>query len=459
MLRDRHTIDKVFEHILPLVPKMDPILAKIDRILEDGSLFRLIRDDLGRRYRWTLITGRNSTPVEVVLRMWVLKRLYGYSYEETERAVSDSLILRQFCRVYLNMVPDDTTLIKWANLVKPATLEKFNGRITELAMQLKVTEGRKLRTDGTAVETNIHPPSDSRQLADSVRVLARSLERAKGVLVQTGENGLETFQNYTRAAKAKAHQISEILRKRTDQAKEAGQQAYTELIEMTQQTVKEAQQTAGHLEQRTEKTAQRLARTLRTFIPLAEKVVKQTQRRIIQNEAIPASEKLVSIFEPHTDIIVRGKENHPVEYGHKLWLNEVDGGIINHDRVLKGNPNDNLQWVPSLQAHLQTFKKPPEQASADRGLYSQTNEQAARELGVEKIILPKGGYRSKERRLYENQEWFILGHCWHAGVEGRISVLKRAHGLRRCLDHGSLGFERWVGWGIIAGNLKVMGRA
>ncbi len=164
--------------------------------------------------------------MEVVLRMLILKRLYGYSYEETERAVSDSLILRQFCRVYLNGVPDDTTLIKWANLVQPETLEKFNGRITELAVQLKVTEGRKLRTDGTAVETHIHPPSDSRQLADSVRVLARSLERARGVLVQTGENSLEAFQNYTRAAKAKAHQISEILRKRTDQAKEAGQQAY-----------------------------------------------------------------------------------------------------------------------------------------------------------------------------------------------------------------------------------------
>jgi transposase, IS5 family len=459
MLRDRHAIDKVFEHILPLVPRMDPVLAKIDQILEDESLFRLIRDDLGRRYRWTWITGRNSTPVEVILRMLIIKRLYGYSYEETERVVSDSLILRQFCRVYLNVVPDDTTLIKWANVVKPETLEKFNGRITELAIQLKVTEGRKLRTDGTAVETNIHPPSDSRQLADSVRVLARSMERARGVLEQMGESNLETFQNYTRAAKAKAHQISETLRKRTAQAKEAGQQVYAELIEMTQQTVKEAQQTAGHLERRTEKTAQRLARTLRTFIPLAEKVVKQTQRRIIQKEDIPASEKLVSLFEPHTDIIVRGKENHPVEYGHKVWLNEVDGGIVNHYRVLKGNPHDNLQWVPSLQAHIQTFKKPPEQASADRALYSQANEQAAQELGVEKIILPKGGYRSQKRRQFENQEWFISGRCWHAGVEGRISVLKRAHGLRRCLDHGSPGFERWVGWGIIVGNLKVIGRA
>jgi len=459
MLRDRHTIDKVFEQILPLVPRMEPVLAKIDQILEDGSLFRLIRDDLGRRYRWTLITGRNSTPVDVILRMLVIKRLYGYSYEETEKVVSDSLILRQFCRVYLNLVPDDTTLIKWANVVKPETLEKFNDRITALAVQLKVSKGRKLRTDGTAVETNIHLPSDSRQLADSVRVLARTVERARRVLEQTGESSLEIFQNYTRAAKIKAHQISEILRKRTDQAKEAGQQAYAELIEMTQKTVEQAQQTTEHSEQQPEKASQRLARTLRTFIPRARQVIDQTQRRIIQKEVVPASDKLVSIFEPHTDIIVRGKENHPVEYGHKVWLNEVDGGIISHYRILKGNPNDNLQWIPSLHAHILTFKKPPEQASADRGLYSQTNEQAARDLGVEKIILPKGGYRSKKRCEHESQDWFIMGRCWHAGVEGRISVLKRAHGLRRCLDHGSPGFDRWVGWGIITGNLKVMGRA
>ena len=115
--------------------------------------------------------------------MLIVKRLYGYSYEETEREVSDSLILRQFCRIYLNVVPDDTTLIRWANLIQAETLEKFNGRITELAVHLKVTEGRKLRTDGTAVETNIHPPSDSRQLADSVRVLLE-VGRAREMLVQ-----------------------------------------------------------------------------------------------------------------------------------------------------------------------------------------------------------------------------------------------------------------------------------
>jgi len=228
---------------------------------------------------------------------------------------------------------------------------------------------------------------------------------------------------------------------------------------MTQKTVAAAQHTLEQLRQQTAQTSQRLAQTLETFIPRANQIIDQTQRRIFKDEAVPAQAKLVSIFEPHTDIIVRGKENHPVEYGHKIWLNEVEGGIVNHYRILDGNPSDELQWQPSLQAHVSTFNQPPEQASADRGLYSVSNEKAAQNLGVKQVILPKRGYKSQQRRDHENQDWFIEGRKWHAGVEGRISVLKRAHGLGRCLDHGLPGFQRWIGWGVIAGNLAVMGRA
>jgi IS5 family transposase len=187
-------------------------------------------------------------------------------------------------------------------------------------------------------------------------------------------------------------------------------------------------------------------------------VIQQTTRRILQNEQVPASEKIVSIFEEHTNIIRRGKESHPVEYGHKLWLNEVEGGLVSHYRILDGNPSDEQQWKPSLKAHLKTFHQPPQQASGDRGLYSEPNEQLAHDLGVKRVILPKRGYRSKVRLKHEHKAWFVQGRHWHAGVEGRISILKRAHALGRCLAHGLTGFHRWVGWGIIAGNLAVLGR-
>jgi IS5 family transposase len=458
MLRDRHEIDKLFETVLQLVPPMNAELTQVDQYLNDEVLFRLVRTDLAKRCRLTLKTGRNSTPVEVVLRMLVVKRLYDLSYAETERQVQDSLVLRQFCRVYLNPVPDDTTLIRAAHLIQPKTLEQFNERITQLAIQAKVTKGRKLRTDGTVVETHIHAPSDNRQLADGVRVLARTVERAHQTLGRTGQALAKTFQNATGAAKRTSRQISETLRRRTEQAKAAGRQAYSELIEMTQQTVAHAQQALDHLARRTDTTAQRWAETLQTFIPRVEQVIDQTQRRILHGEAVPADEKVVSLFEPHTAIIKRGKENQPVEYGHKVWLNEVDGGIVSDYRVLEGNPPDSRQWGPSLQAHDRTFGHPPHQASADRGVYSGPNEQVATAKGVKRVILPQPGHRSKTRQRHERSRWFVQGRRWHAGVEGRISVLKRAHGLRRCLDHGWDGFKRWVGWGIIAGNLAVMGR-
>ena len=168
MLVEHYRTDKRFEELLGYFPELSPELKKMDAYLEDEKLFRLIRGDLAKRYPKTTETGRHSTPVEVVLRMLVVKRLYGYSYAETERVVRDSLSLRQFCRVFLHDVPDEKTLIRWAHVIQPKTLEKFNERIMQLAIERKVTKGRTLRTDGTVVESNIHPPSDSRLLADGV---------------------------------------------------------------------------------------------------------------------------------------------------------------------------------------------------------------------------------------------------------------------------------------------------
>ena len=178
----------------------------------------------------------------------------------------------------------------------------------------------------------------------------------------------------------------------------------------------------------------------------------------MHGEQVPAQEKIVSLFEAHTDIIRRGKESHPVEYGHKIWLNEVEGGLVSHYRILKGNPSDEQQWKPSLKAHQATFHHPPQQASADRALYSEPNEQFALDLGVQRVILPKRGYRSKQREKLEHRTWFVKGRKWHVGIEGRISVLKRAHDLGRCLAHGLSGFQCWVGWGVITGNLAVLSR-
>jgi IS5 family transposase len=455
MLVEHYPTDKRFEDLLGYFPELSPELKKIDAYLGDEKLYRLIRADLSKRYPKTKETGRHSTPVEVVLRMLVVKRLYSYSYAETERVVRDSLSLRQFCRVFLNDVPDEKTLIRWANVIQPKTLEKFNERIIQLAVERKVTRGRKLRTDGTVVESNIRPPSDNRLLADGVRVLARTVVRAQKLLQQKVQ---EPFEDFTQAAKQRARQIGETLRKKTQVAKTAGRQQYQELLEMTRKTIESARRIQKQLRQHRDQKAKRLNQILETFLPRTEQIIEQTTRRILQGEQVPASEKIVSLFEEHTDIICRGKESRPVEYGHKIWLNEVEGGLVSRYRILDGNPSDEEQWKPSLKAHLKTFHQPPHQASGDRGLYSEPNEQLAHDLGVKRVILPQRGHRSKTRLKHEHKAWFVKGRHWHAGVEGRISVLKRAHDLGRCLAHGLTGFQCWVGWGVIAGNLAVLGR-
>ncbi len=162
MLRDRYEPQDLFALVPKLQVAFDPELAQLDQLLEDDELFQRVRADLARRRPQTVTRGRHSTPVEVVLRLLVVKRLYSWSYEETEHFVGDSLVLRQFCRLYLQPVPDDTTLIRWANLLGPDTVAALNDRAVALARSLKVTRGRKLRIDGTVVETTIHHPTDSR---------------------------------------------------------------------------------------------------------------------------------------------------------------------------------------------------------------------------------------------------------------------------------------------------------
>lgn len=460
MLRDKYESDPVFWAVIEQQAfKMEPELAAIDRLLEDEELYQLIKADLAKHRPKTLLTGRNSTPVEVILRMLAAKRLYGFSYAQTEQQVRDSLILRWFCRVYFNPVLDHSNLNKWALLIQPETLHAFNERVTTLATSLKVTRGRKLRTDGTVVETNIRYPSDSSLLADGVRILSRTLKRAKRVVSTTTDLAIATFRDRSRSARHQARRIADTAAKRSETARTSLKQQYQRLIKTTQASLAQAGQLLPILQAETSAPAERLVKTLETFMPRIEQVIQQTQQRVLEGQSVPASDKLVSLFEPHTDIIRRQKLHKPTEFGHKIWLDEVESGIVSDYRILEGNPPDHDQWQPSLDHHVKQFGRPPTQASADRALYSPDNEAYAKKLGVKRVILPKPGYKSAERRAHEHQPWFKRGRRFHAGIEGRISVLVRKHDLGRCLDHGEDGFGRWVGWGVIAGNLSVMGTA
>jgi len=454
MIVDRYDPVNLFE----LVPtklrlEMEPELATLDRLLEDDELFVRLKADLSKRRPNSQRLGRRSTPVEVILRMLVLRRLYDWSFEATERNVSDSLVLRQFCRLYLEAAPDDTTLIRWAKLVGPQTLERLNERAVALAFEHKATRGRKLRIDATVVEANISHPRDSALLSDGVRVLGRLVGKAKEILEGTGE----LFRNRSRSAKRLARRIDEGARRRGRETKEALKGAYEQLIGVVKASLKQAGKVREMLPPEEERRGE-LAEELERFEEMVEQVVEQTERRVLDGESVPAAEKLVSLFEEHTSIIRRGKAGKETEYGHKVWLEETEGGIISGYRVLEGNPADQDQLLPALEHHEERFGKPPWLVAADRGVYSPDNEHECRKRGVERVCLPKPGKKSERRQEHERQGWFRRGMRFRAGIEGRISVSKRRGFLGRCRDKGEEGFGRWVGWGVICSNLGTIAR-
>ena len=283
MLRDKFPVDSLLMYILKLTGiTIDPELVEIDRVLEDDEIFQRVKHDLSQRHPNTLVTGRHSTPVEVIIRQMALKHLYDWSYEDTVRFVSDSLVLRWFCRVYLHLVCSDKTLLRWANLIQPETLHLFNERLNTIACELKLTRGRKLRNDGTVVETNIHHPTDSSLLADGVRVLSRLVKRAKGVLEDMAQLTAETFRDRNRSARNAARRIYEGTRRRGEAAKVSVQEAYRHLVGITQASVGQARRVLAALEGQRDKQAQKLKAALEQFIPRVEQVVAQTKRRVFK---------------------------------------------------------------------------------------------------------------------------------------------------------------------------------
>jgi transposase, IS5 family len=449
MLRDRYAPVDLFALVPALALRFEPELAELDRLLDDDQLFQQVKADLSRRRPRTSETGRPSTPVEAILRLLVLQHLYGWSYAETEHFVGDSLVLRQFCRLGFEPVPHCTTLLRWANLLQPETLHRLLDRVTELARSLKVTRGRKLRIDSTVVETPIHYPTDSSLLADGVRVVSRLVARARDALRARAEH---VFRDRTRSAKRLARRISSTPATRQGNQERPG--LYVQLLRVARASLRQAEHVQQRLASSTDRRAPRILGALEQFVPLIHQVCAQTERRVFQGEVVPAADKVASLFEPYTAIIRRGKVRHPAEFGRKLLLDEVDGGLVSRYVLLPGNPPDAEHLPTSVAHHRAHFGYAPTVLTADRSFFTLDNERRALTAGVHMVALPRPGPLSPQRRRFEHRPAFRRAYRWRAGVEGRISLLKRRFGLDRCRYHGTAGMERWVGLGILAHNLR-----
>lgn len=457
MLVDRYPYEDVFARVPELAQQTDPVLQQLDRVLEDDQLYRRIRADLGTRYPLTLVHGRHSTPSEAILRLLVVKHLYNWSYRETEDRVADSLVLRWFCRIYFQAVPDFSTLQRWSQTIRPETLHLLNDRVVQLARQAKVTKGRKLRIDGMVVQTTIHHPTDSGLLADGVRVLTRIIEQSKPVVQERLGGGRDAFRSRMRTMRRGLQTLHRLRRRVGEEKAEQRKTVYEKLLAATEATVRQVEQIRAALGQARgdgKDQAKRLTARINQYLPLVQQVIGQARRRVLDGKKVPAKEKVVSLFEPHTRIIPRHKGGADVEFGRMVVVDEVEGGIIARFAILEDKTAEQGQLAPALEHHQQLFGRPPRLATGDRGVHAPDNDRVARDAGVTHLVIPRSGPVSEAERARERSPSFRRRYRWRAGIEGRLSSLRRDYGLRRCPDHGEEGFVCHLGWGVIASNLR-----
>ncbi len=452
MVRRGYRQRSVFEVLLPDGGKLwEPELGQIDEVLSDEGLIDLVYEALGRRCKKSQVAGRPGTPAEVILRMLVLKHLYDWSFEECERQVRANLVYRQFCRVGCERVPDSKTLIRLAHVLGPEVLKAIVGRLVVIARRRKVVRGLRMRVDTTVVETNIHYPTDSRLLADGVRVITRT---AKRLCQQLGEQTL-TIRDRTRAVARRVFALALASRKAMqEKAKARMKKLYGELMGQTRAVIRQAERVVERAKQlRVGESAQ-----LEATVDLVRSVLAQTKARVFRGDTHYPN-KVLSIFEPHTEAIRKGKAAKPTEFGKLVKIQEAEAQFITDYEVLPTRVPDGEHWGPSLELHKKLFGRPPRLAVADAAFASDANEKKAADIGVRRIALPRRGRLSRQRRDHQRQRWFRCALRWRTGSEGRISALKRRHGLARCRYRGEKGMQRWVGLGVIANNLLALGRA
>ena len=454
MVRRRQRERSLFEVLLPDGHKLWPDwLRRIDTLLEDEAVIEVVAQALETRWPESRRRGRPGTPAEVVIRMLILKHLFDWSYDDLEQEVRANLVYRAFTRIDADEVPDAKTILKIAGALGPEVIAQLHRQVVDVAKRAGVTRGRRFRIDTTVVETNVHYPTDSTLLQDGVRVLTRTMQRAGTAMGDPPARVRSRLRSVTRRVLTIGYQA------RSPKTREALIESYRKLTATTRAVLRDADRMVRRLGQRrriaTTRTAailQRAQTHLQQLRPLVRRVVAQTHARLLGGDThVP--DKVISLFEPHTATIRKGKISKPNEFGNLVTLQEAEHQIITAYEVHAGRPADVTLWTPALDRHQAIFGRAPHLAAGDRGFSSTANEQAATDRGVSRVILPRRGAKSSARRTYERQAWFRRGQRWRVGCEGRISVIKRRHGLRRCRYHGVDGMHRWVGLGVIADNL------
>lgn len=399
-------------------------------------------------------TGREGLSAEQVLRAALVRQLFSLDYRELEFHLADSRAFRCFVRLGHGEYPRFTRLQHNIKKLRPETLEAINRLLVKTAQKEKIELGDKIRTDCTVVESNIHHPTDSTLLWDGVRVITRLMDRVSEAFSVCGWR----YQDHRLRAKRRMLSIMQPSGKDKERVKA---RAYRDLLKVTEMTVRDGRIVAGQLLSLAQcpfsgaGLARWYSEKLTHFIGLTQKVMEQTRRRVVGGEKVRVAEKLVSLFEPHTDIIV--KDRRKTLFGHKVCLTGGASSMILDCVIEEGNPADSTLVERMLLRTRGILGKTPRQTSFDGGFASKENLAKAKHLGVEDVAFHKKCGLTVPEMVKSSRVYRKLRN-FRAGIEGCISTLKRAFGMDRCIWRGEESFKSYVWASIVSFNLMVMAR-
>jgi len=421
-------------------------LAAISRIISSKPIIcELVLQDLGGHRSTDNNSGAKGMSADQVLRAAIVKILYGFSYKDLAFHIVDSQSIRRFCQIGIA----DKGFKKSAlnNNIKAISDDTWHAIHTEIigyAEDQKVEKGREVRIDCTVVESNIHAPSDSTLLYDAVRVLARLLNCAKDML-----GSRIIFQDHTRRAKKRMLAIQYA---KNDKERKP---RYKDLIKVSKKTLGYALSAKERLSAVVSPSALGLSLELETFAQLTEQVIDQAERRVIKGQQVPAAEKIVSLFEPHTDVIV--KDRRDTYYGHKICLTGGASNLILDCLIVEGNPADTSLTETMLDRQQGLYGRYPLKAALDGGFASKKNLKIAKSKKIKDVCF------AKKRGLAETdmcRSHYVYKRLrrFRAGIEAGISWLKRSFGLDRCTWKGWRSFKSYVWATVVSANLLTIAR-
>lgn len=394
----------------------------IDQVLSDENIILELAKDFPNT-----VTGRNRTPVEQTLRFLVLKHQRGLDYRSLERTLKVNLEDRWFCKVSGDNPPCFKTLQNQISQISEQAIKAINNRIMAEARKRKLTKGKKMRVDSTVTEANIHYPTDSSLIIDSIRKINKTLTK------------LNIIPKGYRSFKRKIRQQVNIIRTIGRRNKEVREKSIRAIVKMGKTVINKTKRFKRESISQTRK--------------ILEKIVEQTE--LVLQEQKP-KDRIVSIYDLDARPIVKGKANKSCEFGQEVQVQEDERFITNWE--INNRASDTDFFSRAIDKHKDLFDKPPNTVATDRGYWSPTNKDYAEDAGIKNVSMPKKGKLNNQEKEFQSTNQFKKAQRFRAGGEAKISLLKRKYKLDRCVYQGNAGMARWVGGGILACNLMTIVR-